>query len=60
MTVSTLGQSFLYVYVFREYCLQLILYSGSAQGVDARVINVHNYDDYLIGPLCEKILQSAH
>ena len=48
------------MYVFREYCLQLIMYSGSAQGVDERVINVHNYDYYLIGPLCEKILQSAH
>ena len=33
----------MYVYVFREYCLQLVMYSGSAQGVVERVINVRYY-----------------
>ena len=39
-TVCILGLSILDVYVFREYCLHLIMYSGSAQGVVERVINV--------------------
>ena len=33
-------RTILYVYVFREYCLQLIMYSVSAQGVVERIINV--------------------
>ena len=48
MTVSTLGLSFLYVYVFREYCLQLIMYSVGTQGVVERIINVLYYYDYLL------------
>ena len=39
VTVSTLGLSVLYMYVFREYCLQLIMYSVSAQGVVERIIH---------------------
>ena len=42
-TVSALGLSILYEYVFREYCLQLIMYSVSAQGVVERIINVLYY-----------------
>ena len=44
--VRTLGLSILYVYVFREYCFQLIVYSGSTQGVVERVINVRYYYHY--------------
>ena len=42
-TVSTLGLSILYVYVFREYCLQLIMYAVNAQGSVERIINVRYY-----------------
>ena len=45
-TVSTLGLSILYVYVFTEYCLQLILYSVSAHGVVKHIINVHYHYYY--------------
>ena len=48
-TVSTQGLSILYVYVFTEYCLQLIMYSVSARGVVESIINVRYYyqfDDY--------------
>ena len=34
------------MYVFRQYCLQLIMYSGSAQGVVERVVNVRYYYYY--------------
>ena len=44
--VCTLGLSILYVYVFREYCFYLILYSGSVQGVVEHVINVRYYYYY--------------
>ena len=33
------------MYVFREYCLQLIVYSVSAQGVVECIINVRDDDD---------------
>ena len=46
--VRTLGLSILYVYVFREYCFQLIVYSGSAQGVVERVMNVRYYYYYYV------------
>ena len=36
----------MYVYVYREYCLQLILYSVSAQGVVEHNINVRFYYHY--------------
>ena len=36
----------LYVYAFREYCLQLITYSGSALVVVERVVNVRYYYYY--------------
>ena len=46
--VSTLGLFILYVYVFREYCLQLTMYSVCTQGVTERIINVHyNYYYYI-------------
>ena len=31
----------LYMYVFRGYCLQVIMYSVSAQGVIESITNVH-------------------
>ena len=36
------------MYVFREYCLQLIMYFGSAQSVVERVINVRYYYYYYL------------
>ena len=42
-TVSTLGQSISFVYVSKEYCLQIIMQSVSAQGVVERIINLCYY-----------------
>ena len=38
----------MYVYVFKDYCLQVILYSVNAQGIVERIINAryHYYCYY--------------
>ena len=41
--VRALGQSVLCVCVLRENCFGLVVYSGSAQGVIERVINICYY-----------------
>ena len=38
------------MYVFREFSFQLIMYSGSAQGVVERVVNVRYYYYYYSSP----------
>ena len=45
--MSTLGLSILYMYdVFREYCLQLSMYSVSAQVIVEHIINICYYYYY--------------
>ena len=41
------------MYVFREYCFQLMMYFVSAEGVVERIINVHYY--YLLSHLSADI-----